>query len=369
MRDSENLIFALLQFNSCAHGGGSQNICRACAQKLNRSARQVEDRLLSAAQVSLAISECALTTGGTSLRQVAEMTARVIQKAMEVRINYFRLFYQKQNQYVRQHNSEHQEGLDDMPLPHQNWLREAARTGEVFPGRREVRPRLHFGKNSREENTQSCHKHYTTSNTHSPGIFTVRCGCSNLKLLGISVMLKCEGVSTALSVLLSRFRRLPLACIYDNACNMGKSIVLRVPWVNEECTVVCDRFHYRSHSCNSTWDPDSYSTWRNLSSSSAESINHLWNFSKSHLRFLKPENLMPFLATRSVFMNVRTQLREKDKKNDITARRFREFVQKNGLATVTDVPNNSTVEICTSLSIFLHYRLSCGIKNSCLQSE
>ena len=140
-------------------------------------------------------------------------------------------------------------------------------------------------------------------------------------------MTKCEGVSTALLVLLSRFRKLPRACIYDNACNLGKSVVLRVPWVNEDCRIICDRFHYRSHVCTSIWDPDSYTASKSTSSSSAEAINHLWNFSKSHLRFLKAENLMPFLAARAVFINVRTILREVDKKKEFKAKRFREFVQ------------------------------------------
>ena len=91
-------------------------------------------------------------------------------------------------------------------------------------------------------------------------------------------MEKCEGVSTALSVLLSRFKNLPQVCYYDNSCNMSKLVLLGVPWVNEECLIVCGRFHYGAHTCNSNWDPDSYFSCEKHSSSSAEAFNHLWTF-------------------------------------------------------------------------------------------
>ncbi len=94
-----------------------------------------------------------------------------------------------------------------------------------------------------------------------------------------------------------------------------------------KCRIVCDRFHYRTHTYSSIWDPDSYQTCRSHSSSGAESINYLWNFSKSHLRFLKPENLIPFLAARSVFMNVRANLRQEDKNADISVDRSRNYLQ------------------------------------------
>ncbi len=93
-------------------------------------------------------------------------------------------------------------------------------------------------------------------------------------------MLKCEGISIALFVLLARFKVLPRACYYDNACNTSKSVVLRVLWVCDDCLILCDRFHYRAHACSSNWDPDSYVSCRGDSNSGAESLNHLSSFSK-----------------------------------------------------------------------------------------
>ena len=109
---------------------------------------------------------------------------------------------------------------------------------------------------------------------------------------------------------------------------MSKSVLLRVPWINEECLIVCDRFHYRAHTCNSNWDPDSYLSCNKHSSPSAEAINHLWTFSKSHLRFLRPENVMPFLTARSVFINLRAVIRRKKGKAELNAKIFRTTIRE-----------------------------------------
>lgn len=140
-------------------------------------------------------------------------------------------------------------------------------------------------------------------------------------------MTETEGTSTALSVLLSRFEYLPRVCYYDDGCNMARSIILRVPWVNNTCIVACDRFHYKGHKCNTICDPESYLSCGHHATSSAESVNQLWTFSKSHLRFLRPDNLMPFLAVRSVFINIKACVREKTGKSDISSLEFRSFVR------------------------------------------
>lgn len=81
---------------------------------------------------------------------------------------------------------------------------------------------------------------------------------NDTELMGFYVMTRTEGVGTAMSTLLSRFKVLRGVCYYDNACNMAKSTVLRVPWVNNECILVCDRFYYKGHKFSSICDPGSY---------------------------------------------------------------------------------------------------------------
>ena len=37
--------------------------------------------------------------------------------------------------------------------------------------------------------------------------------------------------------------------------------------------------------------------------------NQFWTFSKSHLRFLSPKRLIPFITARSIILNVRSSLK------------------------------------------------------------
>ncbi len=210
-------------------------------------------------------------------------------------------------------------------------MSDAKLTGELFPCHHEVRPRIDFGPSSRTENRKSCRKNYDSSDSHSPGIFTVLCTCRHPVLSGFSVMVQNEGTSTALSVLLNRFQALPRVTYYDNVCNMMRSVTLGTPWVAEKTTLVCDRFHYRHHKCNSVHEPDSYPSCRLHASSGAESVNNLFAFSRSHIRFLRESNLITFLAARSVFLNVRAKIMASKGKNgaDIDEIEFRLFISQN----------------------------------------
>ena len=167
-----------------------------------------------------------------------------------------------------------------------DWIAEAAKAGQIFPLNPIVRPSIDFGRSSKKENAQNCRKNFRASESHSPGIFTVQCACQYPKVIGVSVMDECEGTSTALSILLSRFKELPRVCYYDDSCNLAKSVILWIPWVNGNCLIVSGRFHYRSHKCNIVTDPDSYGICSQHRTSGAESINQLWNFSRYHIRFL-----------------------------------------------------------------------------------
>ena len=128
----------------------------------------------------------------------------------------------------------------------QHWLTEANRTSEFFPGKPKVSPRTDFGRTSREERMAGCRKSYRASESHSPGIFTEQCYWKYPKLVGLSVISECEGVSTAISVLPPRFKNLPRFCYNDDAFNMVLSIAIQLPSINGKYLVVCDRFHYKN---------------------------------------------------------------------------------------------------------------------------
>lgn len=135
-------------------------------------------------------------------------------------------------------------------------------------------------------------------------------------------MKESEGVSTALSVLLSRFKKLLRVCYYHNARNICRSITLRFLWIYDQSRIVCGRSHYCGHTLNSICDTGSYLSCDGHVTSGAESMNHSWNVSKSHPRFLRPDNLMPFLALRSIFLNIRSCIRQKNSTQDISLKEF-----------------------------------------------
>ena len=88
-----------------------------------------------------------------------------------------------------------------------------------------MRPNITFVGSSRLENVARYKKNYSQSDSHSPGIFTVQCVCRYPKLIGLSVMNEFESVSTAMSILLSRFKYLPRATYYDNGCKFSVATV------------------------------------------------------------------------------------------------------------------------------------------------
>ena len=83
----------------------------------------------------------------------------------------------------------HHRYVADLTTPRKDsWIDEAIRTGEVFPDRPEIRPRIHFGTTSKKENLSSCRKNYSMSDTYSPGIFIAQYICEHPKLMGLSVI-------------------------------------------------------------------------------------------------------------------------------------------------------------------------------------
>ena len=343
LRDGASILHALhlkdalQKVAHCLHVQGSQigqteleghPICSNCIYELNETATKAQEFIPSLTRLCFAIADSATYGAEINLRKFCSAIADVVFAAMNVRGLYFEYFATNEDEDISSYNSIHREGSGLEQSETRGWLEEACQTGELFPGRPQVRPNIDFGTASRNENSKSCRKVYTKGNYHTPGIFIAQCVCRHPKLLSVSVMTNTEGVSTALSVLLSRFKILPRVCYYDNGCNMARSIVLRVPWVNKACRILCDRFHYAQHTCNSICDPDSYYSCTDHATSGAESINQLWTFSKSDLRFLQPSNLMPFIAARAVFLNVRSSVREMSRKCDICAQMALKFVRE-----------------------------------------
>ena len=143
--------------------------------------------------------------------------------------NFFSMFGSKQSNESSECSTSFRDPCATIVQPRDYWLDEASNTGQVFPGNLILRPYVSFGLSFRKENVQSCRKRYRKSENYLLGIFTLQCECRHPKLIALSVMDECESVSTAMSVLLSRFKNLPQATYYDNGCNLAKSVLLRFP--------------------------------------------------------------------------------------------------------------------------------------------
>ena len=117
---------------------------------------------------------------------------------------------------------------------------------------------------------------------------------------------------------------------------MGRSIILLVPWVNDECNVIYDRFDYKGHICNSIWDPDSYYSCSSHATFGAESINGLLALTKAHLGYLNPNNFIPLFFIRAIYINIRSMVRQEKGRQGINDIEFLTSYEKNGVVIVTN---------------------------------
>ncbi len=275
---------------------------------LQSLAAKVHPAVPCAAKIARSIVTACISGNGLCCRAVSEAISLVLDEAQEVRKEYVMRFERGQTKEGMEYSNLYKEASAFL-----NTEQRPEKTGELFPGRPLCRPRIHFDNARSHPDAQhdDCSKQYRNSQSHSPGLFTVQCVCSNPKLLGVSVMNSSESLSIATSTILSRFSALPRTIFYDNSCNLTKSLVLRFPWVLNESRIVCDRFHYKSHTCSSAYDPDSYPFLDWHQTSGAESLNSRWASSRSHIRFLNSDNLMPFLTSKAIFINLRAMMRQK----------------------------------------------------------
>jgi len=303
-----------LYISVCTH---SIRVCDNCMTGFYNTCRELRDELPSASRFGLELFETRYSSDDCNIRQIAKSLWRLLEQSVVARHQYLEAFMNEVPEITQQYTTEHRDGTGVVQGTYNSLMEEAQAMGEIYPGRPVVRPRVDFGTTSIQENGKTCAKSYVRSKSHSPGLFTVQCCCRHPKLIGISVMDACEGVSTALSAILSRFKTLPRFVFYDNGCNLSKSVTIRFPWIPDKTRFMCDRFHYKGHICNSVHDPDSYPSSDKFSTSGAESLNKLWANSKNSVRFLNPENLMPFLIARASIINLKSHYREKYKKADM----------------------------------------------------
>ena len=140
-------------------------------------------------------------------------------------------------------------------------------------------------------------------------------------------MTRAESTSLALSSFLSHFKVPPRTVYYDNACNLFLSVMLRVPWIMKHTRLEIDRFHYKSHTCSSYFDPDVYQVFDSHYTETAESIKSRIKKTIQQLRYMKSPHLIPFLRARFSFINLAAAFKEKYHTDDLEEEDMTKFFQ------------------------------------------
>ena len=73
---------------------------------------------------------------------------------------------------IRMYNSLHKNCTSIADDSDGNWISEAQRTEEIFPGRPQIGPSFDFGTSSKRENSRTCRKNYTIRNAF---LVSLRC--------------------------------------------------------------------------------------------------------------------------------------------------------------------------------------------------
>ncbi len=82
----------------------------------------------------------------STIRNVAFNVAEVVHCAQFVCLNYLQRFYAEMNDEVKAYKETHEHGDNFSVIIDENWLKEAAKTGRIFPVNPMVRPSIDFGQ-------------------------------------------------------------------------------------------------------------------------------------------------------------------------------------------------------------------------------
>ncbi len=110
----------------------------------------------SVSQLCSYIAEAVLLGSREQLKNLAAEIAAVLAQAVKTRRRFFERYKQHKSNGSKIYEEEHCDGTGIMNAPLHDWLAEANRTGDISPGRPEVRSRIDFGTTSQEENACSC---------------------------------------------------------------------------------------------------------------------------------------------------------------------------------------------------------------------
>ena len=124
-----------------------ESVCDLCVSELHNTARITEERVSSPARLASCICDAELMNSNSTLRELCSAVHRFLVVSLNVRE---KLTPTNEVIPISLYQDHYSAGdVVNTGEVVQNWLLESNRTGEFFPGRPVVRPRIDFGKTTR----------------------------------------------------------------------------------------------------------------------------------------------------------------------------------------------------------------------------
>lgn len=185
-------------------------------------------------------------------------------------------------------------------------IRNDVETMCVFPGRNLLRlPLKTDGKDKMD-----CTKKYFKRRPNVTCFISLQCPCEHPKIIGFTLIKEVESLVMAISTLIAFLRFPPRTIWYDNACNMYDSALLRMPYLLRTCYLMVYRFHYHGHTCSNHFNPNRYLTLLKQRSTAAEVLNALLKKFCGFIRYLKRQNVKPYLRILFAIHNFKSLVKD-----------------------------------------------------------
>lgn len=307
----DSLSIAFRKFGTCTHLSESEVLwpCAAYRDRLG----EVTSKLAEVNPI-MARFGSELLMSGEDVVYVAKEIALRVGDCLTIHVQYARDYFDSHDTYISKECEDYWKNYGSILLHNLgDYVQSPEQTGICFPGRSRCRPGFFFDT----KETHHCNKRYNASWSHTHGLMTVQCTCSNPKIIGYMIMTKPESTAIAGSSVVTHFPIPPRTIFYDNACNLFASMLSRIPWFLKLAKVVVDRFHYKGHKCCSFFDPDAYSKLDVDRTTSAESFNARIERAIHHMRYLSGSNLFSFLQVRFALLNLNAIYMQEKNKTDL----------------------------------------------------
>ena len=156
-----------------------------------------------------------------------------------------------------------------------------------------------------------CVKNYLNPHGSTPGIVMVCCLCPIAIIYGASALEFKESLGGIWSIIVIFFST-ATHIVYDNACNLFYSVLLRLPLTLRGRRIVVDSFHKgKGHTCGPSFDKRTDESLDGARLSVGESLNRRMKEVSNSIMYVRPEHFILYVGLRIVFYNLKAKWRKK----------------------------------------------------------